>query len=191
MTRDSENQAKPLRNANDTRTRILAAARIFFSEHSYENVGTRDIAAAAGVDAALVNRYFGGKEKLFAEVIEGVFRLEDHLPNDLAHLGTHLVSHIMQAPAAEDEERFDALALLLRASTSPTTREMVSERFHAEFVLPLAGRLKGRDRETRAALIASYVIGLATMRHTINSPLLQGAERKAIATVGAAIQTCV
>ena len=55
------------RNAGDTRARILAAARVRFAMDAYENVGTRDIAADAGVDAALVNRYFGGKEKLFDE----------------------------------------------------------------------------------------------------------------------------
>ena len=66
------------RNAGDTRARILAAARVRFSRDAYENVGTRDIAADAGVDAALVNRYFGSKEKLFDEAIEDAFAIKDH-----------------------------------------------------------------------------------------------------------------
>ena len=75
-----------------TRARILAAARIRFSSNNYESVGTRDIAADAGVDAALVNRYFGSKEKLFLEVIEGGFRVDEHLSDNLDELGAHLVN---------------------------------------------------------------------------------------------------
>ncbi len=46
---------------------------------------------------------------------------------------------------------------------------MISERFHAEFVTPLARLLRGRDADVRAAAIASYVIGLATMKHLASS----------------------
>jgi len=52
--------------------------------------------------------------------------------------------------------------------------------------------LRGRDAELRAALIASYLIGLATMKHALASPLLaDAARRKTIATVSEAIQGCV
>jgi hypothetical protein len=68
----------------------------------------------------------------------------------------------------------------------------VSARFHAEFVQPLAKLLRGRDAELRAGLIASYVIGLATMKHALGSPALgPAAQRRTIALVGAAIQACV
>ncbi len=57
------------RNAAATREAILAAATRRFTTQGYERAGVRDIAADAGVTAALVNRYFGSKERLFAEVI--------------------------------------------------------------------------------------------------------------------------
>ena len=50
------------RNAAATRDSILTAARGRFLADSYEAVGLRDIAGDAGVDVALVGRYFGGKE---------------------------------------------------------------------------------------------------------------------------------
>jgi AcrR family transcriptional regulator len=181
-----------LRNASDTRARILHAARRRFSCDSYENVGTRDIAADAGVDAALVNRYFGGKENLFVEVIAGAFRVENHLSDKLDDLGAHLVRQIIDATHERAAGDFDALALLLRAAGSPTTAHMVAVRFHADFVKPLAKLLRGRDAELRAALIASYVIGLATMKQTLGSALLsEAAQRKALDIAGAAIQSCV
>jgi len=186
----SEKEAPRLRDATQTRDRILAAARTRFSQHSYENVGTRDIAGDANVDAALVNRYFGSKEKLFAAVIEGGFDVRDHLPVQLNNLGSHLVAQVLDDPGEPDA--FDALSILLHATGSPAIASMVSERFQAEFVKPLAQRLRGRDTEVRATLIASYVIGLATMRHRLASPALAGpARRKAADIAAAAIQACV
>lgn len=179
------------RNALDTRERILAAARVRFSQQGYENVGTRDVAADAGVDAALVSRYFGGKEKLFAAVIEGGFRVEEHLPDDLGQLGEHLASQVLAAAGDRDDEDFDAMRVLLRAAGNPAIAAMVSERFHAEFVAPLAKRLGGRDRDVRAGVIASYVIGLATMRHGLGSTAFAGAKaRKAASIAAEAIQRC-
>jgi AcrR family transcriptional regulator len=185
--------ARPARNAGDTRARILAAARMRFSLDAYENVGTRDIAADAGVDAALVNRYFGGKEKLFDEAIVDAFAIKDHFAGiDMSRFGELITTLVLEGSQARREARFDALGILLRASGSPATQERVSERFHADFVLPLSRLLRGRDAELRAALIASYLIGLATMKRALASPLLgPAAQRKTIATVGAAIQACV
>lgn len=184
---------RPARNAGDTRARILAAARVRFSLDAYENVGTRDIAADAGVDAALVNRYFGGKEKLFDEAIHDAFAIKDHFDGlDMAQFGQVITTLVIEGSQERREARFDALGILLRASGSPATQERVSARFHAEFVLPLARLLRGRDAELRAALIASYLIGLATMKHALRSPLLgPQSQRKAVATVSAAIQACV
>ena len=184
---------KAARNAGDTRARILAAARIRFAHDAYENVGTRDIAADAGVDAALVNRYFGGKEKLFDEAIVDAFAIKDHFAGiDMSGFGELITGLVLDGSQERREARFDALGILLRASGSPATQARVSERFHVDFVLPLARLLRGRDAELRAALIASHLIGLATMKHALGSPLLgDAARRKTVATVGAAIQACV
>jgi AcrR family transcriptional regulator len=189
VVRDTD--SAPSRNAIDTRARILDAARISFSERSYENVGVREISRSAGVDAALVNRYFGNKEKLFAEVVLGAFDVEEHLPDSLDSLGAFLVKGVMGDGEPEDEG-FNPLRLLILAAASPETAPVVSAQFHAEFVVPLAGRLGGRDSEMRAALIASYVIGLATMRHLLGSPVLASAsQRKLAGLAAAAIQKCV
>src|SRR3546814_8975833 len=64
------------RDAAATRAAILAAARERFLRESYDSVGLRDIAGGAGVDVALVGRYFGGKEGLFREVV-----MDDKRPN--------------------------------------------------------------------------------------------------------------
>src|SRR3569623_3350198 len=56
------------RDAAATRRAILTSARKAFAQAGYDGVGVREIAAGAGVTAMLVNRYFGSKEQLFAEV---------------------------------------------------------------------------------------------------------------------------
>ena len=56
------------RNAGITREAILASARQAFAQVGYEGAGVREIAEGVGVTAMLVNRYFGSKELLFAEV---------------------------------------------------------------------------------------------------------------------------
>ena len=47
----------------DTRAEILAQARALFSAQGYPGTSVRAIAAAAGVDAALVHHYFGTKDE--------------------------------------------------------------------------------------------------------------------------------
>jgi len=58
------------RNASQTRADILSAARRRFATEGYEGTTLRAVAAEVGVDAALVIRYFGSKEDLFAAAAE-------------------------------------------------------------------------------------------------------------------------
>ncbi|MBV9722767.1 MAG: TetR family transcriptional regulator, partial [Mycobacterium sp.] len=60
--------------SSDTRDRILASARELFARNGIRNTSIRAVAAAAGVDSALVHHYFGTKETLFAAAV--------HIPID-------------------------------------------------------------------------------------------------------------
>lgn len=51
------------------RQKIIAAARVLFTRNGYTGVKTRDIAKEAGINLALLNYYFGSKEKLFEMVM--------------------------------------------------------------------------------------------------------------------------
>lgn len=51
-----------------TRERILDAAERLFAQRGFHAVSVRDITQAAGVDVALVNYHFGGKQALFEDV---------------------------------------------------------------------------------------------------------------------------
>ena len=62
---------------DQTRARIIRAARELFAAAAYDRVSVRKIAAAAGVDAALINHYFGGKEKLFYAVVTYTINMDE------------------------------------------------------------------------------------------------------------------
>jgi AcrR family transcriptional regulator len=55
---------------NRTRAAILAAARSAFAARGYDAVSVRAVAREAGVDPALVHRFYGSKEELFVAAME-------------------------------------------------------------------------------------------------------------------------
>ena len=71
MTPHSTNEAQAERSA-ETRARILDAALREFSANGLAGARTEQIAAAAGVNKALLYYYFESKEKLYAAALEMV-----------------------------------------------------------------------------------------------------------------------
>ncbi|HVQ98753.1 MAG TPA: TetR family transcriptional regulator [Mycobacterium sp.] len=76
MTATNTGRKRPGRPAgsSDTRDRILSSARVLFARNGINNTSIRAVAAAAGVDSALVHHYYGTKERLFAAAV--------HIPVD-------------------------------------------------------------------------------------------------------------
>ncbi|MDO8910170.1 MAG: TetR/AcrR family transcriptional regulator [Pseudohongiella sp.] len=64
----SANPGRP-RGESNARQLLIEAAHRLFTAHSYESVSTRSLAAAAGVDAALIRYYFGSKAGLFEQML--------------------------------------------------------------------------------------------------------------------------
>src|SRR6185503_12233827 len=95
-----------------TRRAILDAARSAFAAHGYDRSTIRSIAAAAGVDASMVMRYFESKAGLFAAVATADVPVLDLAALPAHRRGEALVRHLIErweAPASGDE-----LMLLLR-----------------------------------------------------------------------------
>lgn len=57
------------RGRDEVRAALVAAAAGLFAERGVAEVGTREIAAAAGVNRGLLHRHFGSKEALVSAVV--------------------------------------------------------------------------------------------------------------------------
>lgn len=57
----------------DVQNRLLDAAEALFCEKGFDGVSVRELTAAAGCNLAAVNYYFGGKDKLYAEMFRRQF----------------------------------------------------------------------------------------------------------------------
>ncbi|QES89622.1 TetR/AcrR family transcriptional regulator [Rhizosphaericola mali] len=53
----------------DKKSQIIASATELFARKGFEGTSIRDIASQAGVNLAMINYYFGSKEKLFEAVM--------------------------------------------------------------------------------------------------------------------------
>jgi AcrR family transcriptional regulator len=86
---------------SDTRDRILANARVLFARNGIRNTSIRAVAAAAGVDSALVHHYFGTKEKLFAAAV--------HIPID----PMNIIGPLREVPVEELGHKIPSMLLPL------------------------------------------------------------------------------
>ena len=91
---------RPAGNSN-TRDRILDSARELFARNGIKNTSIRAVAAAAGVDSALVHHYFGTKEKLFAAAV--------HIPID----PMDVIGPLREVPIEELGHRLPSILLAL------------------------------------------------------------------------------
>ena len=164
------------RNAEATRAAILEAAKALFARVGYDLTSLRDIAVEAGADAALVQRYFGGKEALFKEALEASFRPEFLNGIDRTTFAREVATMMAGAPHA-DEARNHTFQFLLRAATSRTTAPMLNTAMQERFLGPIREWIGGADAAARARVLAAIYIGLLVERLIRDEPL-RGQERE-------------
>jgi AcrR family transcriptional regulator len=152
------------RRGEATRASILAAARERFAADGYERATIRAIAADAGIDPALVMRYYGNKEGLLAAAAEIELDVPDLAALPRKEVGTALVAHFLSR--WEDD---DVLKALLRTTA---TNAGAAERLRTVFasqVAPAIARVceDTRSAPTRAGLVATQIMGLAYCRYIL------------------------
>jgi len=176
----------PPRRSDATRAAILTAARERFAADGYERATIRAIAADAAIDPAMVMRYYGNKEKLFAAAAEFDLKLPSlhGVPPD--EVGATLVNHFLTR--WEDDE---TLVALLRAAA---TNEVAVERMRGIFadqVAPVVAALSPDPAEVpmRAGLLATQALGLALCRYVLRLPPVVALSRaEIVAWLGPTIQ---
>lgn len=172
----------------ETRNSIGSAAHRLFTERGYAGTPVRDVASAAGVDAALVIRYFGSKQELFIETMQLDIELRAVLDGPLDNLGERFIDYMLRA---EEPTRSVFLALL-RASDTESVGTSLREAHDEQFVRPLQERLSGEDAELRARLAAALVGGMMYSMWVVGDEFLLASDHdEVVRRYGALLQRLI
>lgn len=176
----------------DTRGAILEAARARFAEAGYAAASIRSIAAAAGVDPALVYHYFGSKQDLFTAAlaipIEPSVVVRTLLDGDADDIGRRVVRTMIGLwDTPEGRARFSGL--VRSVATEESAARMMREFLTDEVVGPVVASLGSDQARLRASLAVSQMVGLAFSRYILRvEPLTSTDSATLEAAIGPTMQ---
>ncbi|HEY1368113.1 MAG TPA: TetR family transcriptional regulator [Gaiellaceae bacterium] len=170
MTMSSSSRRSGRRpGASNTRAAIAAAARRQFAEVGYDRATIRSIAAAAGVDPALVIRFYGSKDALFRTVMDLPPQVSETIvglaegPRET--VGRRL-AEVVVAALENPETRLVVLGRIRSASSHAEAAALVRETVTRD-VGRLAAALTDDRPDTRAVLVGAQVVGIALARYVV------------------------
>jgi AcrR family transcriptional regulator len=182
------------RRPGPTRTRgaILDAARAAFAARGYDAVSVRSVARDAGVDPALVHRFFGSKEQLFVAAMElpvapGAL-VAAVLAGGLDGVGERLVRTLLTL--WDTPGSFAPFLALVRGAVDNEAAATMLREFLTREVLGRIAAVAAPNRpEFRAGVAGSQIVGVAMARYIVRVAALADADREEIvAAVGPTIQ---
>ena len=164
---DNSTTTRRRHDARASRQALLEAADALFDERGYDAATVREIGERAGVDAALIARYFGSKEGLYLATLEQEPRTA--MPADLAQAVEHMLSR--------SEQR--GIGPIPLAMVSPTLSGEMSRQIREimgrRVVEPFAAELSARGvtgAELRAEILVATAVGVALTRASGTLPTL-------------------
>jgi AcrR family transcriptional regulator len=180
------------RGTSDARERILANARELFARNGIDKTSIRAIAAASGVDSALVHHYFGTKQQLFTAAIKLpidpmtiLVPLRDTPVEELGHVLPSILLPLW------DSEMGAALIATIRSllagSDVSLIRSFLQEIITAE-VAPRIDNPPGSGR-LRVQFVASQLVGVVMARYIIGlEPFASLPAERVAATIAPTLQ---
>ena len=182
----------PRGDARVTRKRILAVARDLFAGRGVDSVSVREIAAAAGVNHALVHRYFGTKRDIVAEILEDEARAMSAMARPEADTVTSLAALREVFSYALTGGR-TSLLLMLRAEIDGLAPERLLDGATLRPLDMLASWLEQQgpgtgetDPRVVAMVLGAALMGLASLQPMLTAGVgLEGEDAAAL------LQRCV
>ncbi|MEU7182611.1 TetR/AcrR family transcriptional regulator [Streptomyces celluloflavus] len=164
------------RDAQGTRLLLLKAASDLFAERGYERATVRDIAARAGVNQALLFRYFGSKKALLGEVMArgGQEQLQATSADKLFEVA--LRGMLVSGGPSTDR----SLEVCLRSIGGS---DEIAEAFRGlgkEYAEVLATLSQAENGGLRADLALSWLLGIGLMRVVVAKEPLASADPDAV-----------
>lgn len=175
----------------DTRHEILDAARTLFAERGYDRTTLRAIGTAAGVDPALIHHYFGNKEGLFTASVSLPVDLPQRLPEAITGDPTEAGAAVARLffTVWDDEEARASLIGQLRHAFTTGEPPIIAGFITSAVLGRVAAVMEGEDRELRAELVASHLLGVALLRYVVKmEPLASADSDEIVRMVGPRIQ---
>jgi AcrR family transcriptional regulator len=174
-----QDSGRRTRDSAASRRALLAAAGELFHERGYDGARVRDIGERAGVDPALIARYFGGKEGHYLAVLAEEDSADD-TPLDPHLLVAELLRHWDQRGHSPVSRALGALEL--SDDVRQQVRAIVGRRLVDRF------DLEGPEAMLRAEVLIALVLGVSLARSNGTLPQLARASR---ARVTAQLDTIV
>ncbi|MDT7842986.1 TetR family transcriptional regulator [Streptomyces justiciae] len=161
-----------------TRARILDSARALFAERGFERTTVRAVAAAAGVDPALVMQHFGTKRELFAEAVQATTPPSAGSDPD-ALVDQLLTSLDIKLGGLPD----GTLATLRSMLTDPDAADHARRALGGQIDSLAAALPSADDAELRAALVVTAMVGITIGHQLLALPALHDAPADRIAAI--------
>ena len=166
----------------DTRAELLDAARVEFAQRGYEGATVRVIADRAGVDPAMVNHWFGGKEALFSEALQLPVNpaevMTAIMPGDPERLGERIVAQFL---TIWDQTGGGPMATILRSIAShDDAARMLREFIGNVMVKRVVAAVAPDQPDLRAGLVGSQLFGMGLVRYVLRLEPLASADHATV-----------
>ncbi|MBB5890782.1 TetR family transcriptional regulator [Kutzneria kofuensis] len=166
------------RDASATKAALLRAAQELFTERGYERTTVRDIADRAGVNQALLFRYFGTKEDLFHAVLATQSRVlvaESPAEQVLAETLARMLN-----PNTDIGQESVWLAAL-RSSGHDSAADAIRKQLGEDYVRVLGSLTDAEDADLRVDLVLAWLVGLGMLRSVVRKEPLVSADPEDVA----------
>lgn len=150
------------RDAAASKEALLQAARSLFGQQGFERTTIREIGELAGVDAALIARYFGNKADLYIAAVSA----EDADGTSTEYDGLEQMAEMMMA-RADRRGPGPILQAIVRSDTSAEIRAAALDRVAGRLVGPLVDTMNEQgveDARLRAQVAISALCGISLGR---------------------------
>jgi AcrR family transcriptional regulator len=159
---------RPLRS-QPTRDRILKAAKSIFGRDGYDHATIRAIADEADINPAMVMRYYGNKDALFAAATDFQVDFSAFATEPKSRLGETIVRlalEMWESPETGPSRR----AILLSALSNETARAKYISQYQNQSAELLRRFGSSKRVADAAALIGTQVVGLLVLRYILRVP---------------------
>ncbi|ANI87991.1 hypothetical protein A9P82_00845 [Arachidicoccus ginsenosidimutans] len=165
----------------DKKTHIVNVAVELFSQNGFEGTSMRDLASTAGVNIAMINYYFGTKEKLFETIVESRANLHrevlENVLNDKKLSSIQKIDKVVDyqvEKVLEDRHFHKVLQAEVMLNKRPDLNQAIGNIFKRNSWVTRAileeGVKCGEFRKVEPGLVISTIYG--TVRHVFLSRTL-------------------